>query len=76
MSGARKLVTNVSIDREVLAKARALNLNVSGAAEERLRELIAKAEREAWLEENRDSIEAYNCRVTEEGMFGDKERQF
>lgn len=71
-----KRIANISIDSDVLAKARALNLNVSRAAEDKLRELIVAAEREAWLKENREAIEAYNRRVGKHGPFGDDGRQF
>lgn len=71
-----KRVTNISIDRDVWEKARSLNLNVSRAAEDRLKELILEAERDIWREENRDAIEAYNRRVAKEGIFSDDERLF
>lgn len=71
-----KQITNVSIDREVLTKARTLGLNVSKAAEDRLAELVLQAERDAWLEENREAIEAFNRRVAKSGLFGDDSRQF
>ncbi|HXG79533.1 MAG TPA: type II toxin-antitoxin system CcdA family antitoxin [Methyloceanibacter sp.] len=71
-----KRIANISIDSDVLAKARALNLNVSRAAEDKLRELIVEAEREAWLKENREAIEACNRRVGKHGLFGDDGRQF
>jgi antitoxin CcdA len=71
-----KRVTNISIDRDVWEKARSLNLNVSRAAEDRLKELILEAERDVWREENRDAIETYNRRVAKEGIFSDDERLF
>jgi antitoxin CcdA len=71
-----KRITNISLDSKVWERARALGLNVSRAAEERLRELIAEAERDAWLQENREAIEAYNRRVAKHGLLSDDERQF
>jgi antitoxin CcdA len=78
MSRLRKnrRVTNISIDKDVWEKARALNLNVSRAAEERLKELIAEADRDAWRKENREAIDAYNRRVAKQGILSDDERQF
>jgi antitoxin CcdA len=75
-SRTNKQVTNVSIDKHILARARSLGLNVSRAAEERLAELIKAAERTKWLEENREAVDAYNRRVEENGVFGDDWRQF
>jgi antitoxin CcdA len=75
-SRTNKQVTNVSIDKHILARARSLGLNVSRAAEEKLAELIKAAERTKWLEENREAVDAYNRRVEENGVFGDDWRQF
>jgi antitoxin CcdA len=71
-----KRVINVSIDQDIWERARSLNLNVSRATEEWLKELIREAERAAWRQQNREAIEAYNRRVDKEGILSDEERLF
>ena len=55
---------------------RKLGVNLSRALEEKLEELVRKAEAEKWAEENREAIEAHNNWVEKHGTFGDKYRVF
>jgi antitoxin CcdA len=73
---APKRAVNVSVNSDLAAKAKALGVNLSEALETRLVELVAAAERQRWLEENRAAIEAYNKRVSEGVILSDFERQF
>ncbi len=67
----RRKATNVTVDADLLAEAKALGLNLSRTLEERLAELV-KAERERrWKEENREAIDAYNRYIDENGIFGE-----
>jgi antitoxin CcdA len=76
-SAARlKRPANLSIRSDLLDKARAHDINLSRALEERLDELIRQKERDAWLERNRAAIEAYNDRVERGGVFSDGLRTF
>jgi antitoxin CcdA len=50
-------------------KARALGINPSTALEEALAEEITRRQRELWLEENREAVEAYNELVAKHGVF-------
>ncbi len=72
----RKRAANLSVDGELLEKARALGINLSQVLDGELRRLVREAEGAAWLEENRAAIEAYNRRVAEEGLWGDGIRAF
>ena len=62
-----KCAVNLSVDENVLAEARALNLNLSRFVEEKLSEHTRRLRAETWLEENRDAIKAYNDRVERDG---------
>lgn len=72
----QKRPANVSVNAELLDKAKRLGINLSHTLEERLIEMIREKEREAWLQENRAAIEAYNRRVENEGVFSDGLRTF
>jgi antitoxin CcdA len=73
---APKKPTNVSINSDLLAKAKALKINVSATLETALADIVATRQRELWKEENRAAIEAYNQLVDENGVAGDGMRSF
>lgn len=73
-SAALKKPTNVSINSELLADARAFGLNLSAELEERLTETLRQRRAEQWLRDNRAAIEAYNKFVEENGIFGEEFR--
>lgn len=73
---APKKSVNLSINSDLLNKARELNINLSQIFEQQLAEFIRRRERERWVEENREAIEAYNKQIEEEGAFGDDLRSF
>jgi len=68
--------TNVSIDRELLEKARARGIKLSALLEVAIRENLRKAAAEQWLEENRDAITSYKRETLEHGVFSDGLRSF
>ena len=71
-----KRPTNLTIDAELLDEAKALGINLSSVLEQGLRERVAKARRERWLEENADAIAEHNERVAGRGVFSDRLRRF
>lgn len=71
-----KKPVNLSINSELLAAARELNINLSATMETALAEAVKRVRRERWLEENQDAISAYNERVDSEGVFSDGLRKF
>ena len=75
VSGPRK-ATNLSINSDLLRRARELGVNLSRELERRLIEIVAEAERARWLAENQDAIEAYNEHVERSGVFSDGLRSF
>jgi antitoxin CcdA len=66
--------TNVSLDAELLAEARALGINLSRTLEERLAELVKAERTRRWQEENRAAIESMNRFTEENGVFGEEYR--
>jgi antitoxin CcdA len=73
---ASKKPTNVSINSDLLMKAKALRINLSATLESALIELVNVQQRELWKLENKTAIEAYNQLVDENGVFGDELRRF
>ena len=71
-----KQAVNLSIDRELLAKARTLGVNLSGEMEARLAELVRKAAWDHWRAENCEAITKNNEQVEANGLWSDGLRQF
>jgi antitoxin CcdA len=76
IQGSGKKVTNLSLDQALLADARALGVNISQAAEKGVTEAVRKAKGEAWVQENREAIEASNRWVEKNGLPLEKYRMF
>ena len=72
----RKKAANLSIDSDLLVRARHLKINLSQAVESGLVEAIRRHERAQWLEENRAALDAYNDHVEKQGVFSDGLRSF
>lgn len=73
---AARKPTNLSLDKALLAEAKALNINLSQAAEQGLRREVARAKAEKWKAENAAAIESSNAWVERRGLPLDKYRQF
>jgi len=73
---APKKPTNVSINSDLLAKAKDLKINLSSTLEAALAELVNAKQRELWRNQNKNAIEAYNQLVDEHGTFSDDLRSF
>lgn len=73
---AGKKATNLSINSDLLAKVRRLNINLSSTLERALAEELQKAERENWLKENKGAIDELNKLADENGLFSDHYRGF
>jgi len=63
---APKKAVNLSINCDLLHKARMLNINLSHTLEAQLIELLKQAQQKNWREKNKQAIEAYNKRVERE----------
>ncbi|OGA00772.1 MAG: acetoacetyl-CoA synthase [Betaproteobacteria bacterium RIFCSPLOWO2_02_FULL_62_17] len=75
-AAALKRPTNLSINADLLDKARKLGVNLSQTLEDRLGELVREAEARDWLKKNQRAINAYNERVAREGVWSDGVRGF
>ena len=73
---AIKKATNVTVNSDLLQKAKAYKINISKNFEAYLAEVVRKREEQQWLEENKEAIDAFNERVEKRGLFGDKYRRF
>ena len=73
---APKKATNLTINSDLLSKAREQNINLSATLENALIEVLKTKQREQWLKENSTAIDAYNEFVEKEGVFGDEIRSF
>lgn len=73
---APKKATNLSVNNDLLSKARALNINLSATLEQALVHELAKVEAAKWAKDNKAAIKAYNNFVADNGCFGDEFREF
>ena len=72
----QKKPTNVSINQQLLAEAKALEVNVSKAAEAGLARAIADRRAELWLTENRAALDSSNTYFEKHGLPLAKYRSF
>lgn len=75
-SEAPKKPTNLSINSDLLEKARGLNINLSATLESALAEQLRTEQRAQWLRLNANAIQAYNHFVEASGTFSDSVRKF
>jgi len=73
---AMKKATNVTINSDLLQKAKSYKINISKNFEAYLAEVVKKREEQQWLEENRKAIDAQNERMEKYGSFSDGIRRF
>jgi antitoxin CcdA len=66
---APKRPVNVNVNSDLVAKAKALGLNLSEALETRLAEVVRLAEEQKWRAENADAIRLYNERIENGGFL-------
>ena len=75
-SDAPKKATNLSINSDLLSKARAMKINLSATLERALQDKLVERSSGEWAERNRTAIRAYNDFVEEHGCFGEEFRKF
>ena len=66
---APKKATNISINSDLIQKAKAYKINLSKTLEYELDKLIRKKAEEEWLKDNKGAIEAYNTRIKAKGTI-------
>jgi len=73
---APKKPANLSVNSDLLAKARKQNINLSAIFELALAKQLRLKQKEQWLQENAEAIQAYNAFVGDENVFSDGIRNF
>ena len=73
---APKKPTNLSLNSDLLKKAKALNINLSATLEQAIKSKLAEREAEKWAKDNKRAIKVYNEFVEENGLFADEHRNF
>ncbi|BBJ24653.1 type II toxin-antitoxin system CcdA family antitoxin [Candidatus Nitrotoga sp. AM1P] len=73
---ASKKATNLSINSDLLSKARELKINLSATLERALADELRTTERDKWLKSNKKAIESLNELAERNGLFSDSYRNF
>lgn len=73
---APKKPTNLSINSDLLKKAKDLEINLSAALEQALTNQLKAKQSQQWLDQNKSAIAAYNKSVDESGVFSEGLRSF
>ena len=73
---APKRPANLSVNGDLLSKAKALDINLSATLELALVAALREKQRAQWLAENKTAIDAYNDHVEKHGVFSDGLRSF
>jgi antitoxin CcdA len=68
----KKRAVNLFVDADLLDEARRLRINLSETLERRRRTIVRAEQERRWLDENRAAIEAYNQRVSRDGLLSDE----
>jgi len=73
---APKKPANLSINSDLLRRAKDLDINLSAALEQALTSQLKAKQAQLWLEQNENAIGVYNKSVEENGVFSDGLRSF
>ena len=73
---APKKPTNLTINSDLLIKAKELKINISSVLEQALAERLKQTQKDEWLMENSESIASYNEHIEQFGVFSDTVRTF
>ncbi|MCL4779773.1 MAG: type II toxin-antitoxin system CcdA family antitoxin [Gammaproteobacteria bacterium] len=73
---APKRPANLSINSDLLNKAKELEINLSATLEQALGAALRERQQAAWLAENKAAMAAYNDHVEKHGVFSDELRSF
>ena len=71
MKTAQRKAVNLSLDAELVERARSLDLKLSGIAEQAIRAAVKAEATRRWQTENAAAIEEYNRLVEERGILSD-----
>jgi len=71
---APKKPTTLSINSDLLKKARGLKINLSATLEQALALQVKSTTRDLWLKENKEAIDALNDLAEKNGLFSNSFR--
>ena len=72
---AAKKPTNLSVNSDLLSRARKMKINLSATLEKALVAEIKNAEKEKWLKRNKKAMAALNHLADQKGLFSDSFRE-
>lgn len=75
-NASNKRAANLTLSTDILAAAKALDINISQVCDAHLREVVQLEQERRWREEHADFISAYNAVLETEGMPLDEWRGF
>lgn len=75
-TSAAKKPTNVSINSELLRKAKEFDINLSATLEQALAEKVRQKQQELWLSANKNAIDDYNQYTEQNTSLSDSLRSF
>ena len=73
---AKKRNTNLSINSDLLQKAKDNNINLSSTLEKTLENEVREKEMQKWQDFNKEAIESYNQAIEKRGLFGNNFGRF
>jgi len=76
MNAQPKKATNLTLDASLIEEARALDVNLSRAAEEGLRVAVRQARADRWRAENAEALASSNAWVEQHGLPLARHRAF
>lgn len=76
MASVPRKAANLSVRSDLLAQARALDINLSREFELHLAEVVRRRQAERWRSANRTAIDAYNRQLERDGLWSDGLRTF
>ena len=74
-SSAAKKPTNLTVNSDLLSRARKMNINLSATLEKALVAELKSAEKQRWLKNNKKAISALNNLSEKNGLFSDAYRE-
>jgi len=74
-TSAVKKPTNLTVNSDLLSRARKLNINLSATLEKALVAELKNAEKQSWLKKNKKAISALNNFSEKNGLFSDSYRE-
>lgn len=75
-SAAPKKPTNLSINSDLLQKAKNLKINLSATLENALTQIVKEKQEQEWLAANKKAIKNYNELIEKNGVFNKELRSF